>query len=170
MSKQNKQILWLPDLKVSQHFRSTLKAYFYQQFQWSQAVLLSYILYPEICFLKWPVRRGSLNIQLVFFSGCIFIAPFLALAGAKYIFILTASLLVSLILLNIAFLRDTLKTETFYTTLKLFLLAGIWRNFAWFSALVTVALRHPWTFIRGSFALLLYKIPWKTRIKLFIKS
>jgi glycosyltransferase involved in cell wall biosynthesis len=144
------EVLWQPGLTVRQNFRPTLGSYFRQQTNWSAAILKISLTYPEVHYLKWPVRRGTLNLQLLIILGSIVLLPVLFFRRPDAAFFASAGALGLLFFLNASFLSYAAGKTSLVNTVKMFFLAVFWRNIAWIAAILSVVARHPALFAVGA--------------------
>jgi glycosyltransferase involved in cell wall biosynthesis len=150
LSKLGIEVLWQPALRVRQNFRPTPVSYFRQQTNWSLAIFKISLIYPEVYFLKWPVRRGTLNLQLGILLTSSFLVPILLYRQPAAALVLAAVAFGFLLMLNAKFLSYAAGKTGPVNVVKIFLFAVFWRNLAWIAAIFSVILRHPVFFVAGA--------------------
>jgi len=144
------EVLWQPALTVQQNFRPTLMKYFQQQANWSAGVLKISLVYPEVHFLKWPVRRGTLNMQLGILAVSLATLPVLLFRAPGAALPMATAAFGLLLLLNRTFLSYAASKTSLTNTVKIFFLAVFWRNSAWLWAILSVLIKHPAIFAAGA--------------------
>ncbi len=140
----------LNHLLIEESFRPTAARYFVQQFKRSSAVLEIYLQTPEVYFMKWPVKRSTLHLQLVALMAMLLtpVAGF-GLGFSFFCFMV-------LVMMNGSFLAYAWRKTDLPMTIKVLLLALLVRNTAWLSGMAWVTARRPNLLFSGVGRLLRY--------------
>jgi glycosyltransferase involved in cell wall biosynthesis len=157
-------VLWLPELRVGQFFRSTFPAYFKQQLNWSCAAALISARHPQTQSLIWSVRRSSLFPQLALELLLLVSALFLLIGVTSEVCLVlgTVGLLLSLAGLlgcNLGFLRFVYARQGLARTFAVFLVIVFGRNPAWLLGCLKAVLLQPRMMVGGLTRMLVSKLP-----------
>ncbi len=152
LSKVGIKILRLEQLTVREKFRATARQYFAQQFRRSFAVMEIYLRYPEVFFLKWPVKRDALHLQLLFLCAMYGAAALLVARPSPRTALSISVCWTALLLLNLDFIGYARrKTGSAILAARIFLITVLVRNTAWLTGILALFLSRPRTVLPGLF-------------------